>query len=69
MAFSTKTQRGGEPFVFVQRWLGRYSPLRGYTELTASVKAKIPSRSTLCNFQTGSELKKIARFIGTIADS
>ena len=49
-----KNPPGGGPFVFVQRWLGRYSPLRGCFALAALAKAKIPSRSTLCNFQTGS---------------
>jgi hypothetical protein len=46
---------GGGSFVFVRRWLGWHSPLRGCTFLAALAKAKIPRRSTLRNFQTGSK--------------
>jgi len=46
---------GGGSFVLVRRWLGRPSPLRGCTFLAALAKAKIPRRSTPCNFQTGSK--------------
>jgi acetyl esterase/lipase len=37
-----------------RRWLGRNSPLRGCSSLAALAKPKIPSRSSLCNFQKGS---------------
>ena len=46
---------GGGSFVFARRWLGRHSPLWGCTFLAALAKAKIPRRSTPCNFQTGSK--------------
>jgi len=45
---------GGGSFGFGLRWLGRYSPLRGCFVRSASPKTKIPSRSTLPGFQTGS---------------
>ncbi len=52
--FARKSSGGGS-FVFVRRWLGRHSRLRGCTFLAVLAKAKIPRRSIPCNFQTGSE--------------
>jgi hypothetical protein len=52
--FLRENPSGGGSFVFGRRWLGRYSPLRGCASLAALAKAKIPRRSTPCNFQTGS---------------
>jgi hypothetical protein len=46
---------GGRSFVFVRRWLGRHSPLRGCTFLAALAKTKISRRSAPWNFQTGSK--------------
>jgi hypothetical protein len=46
---------GGGSFARGQRWLGRYSPLRGCSDLAALATAKILRRSTPRSFQTGSE--------------
>jgi acetyl esterase/lipase len=45
---------GGGSFARDQRWLGRYSPLRGCSGLAALATAKILRRSTPRSFQTGS---------------
>jgi len=45
---------GGGSFARGQRWLGPYSPHRGCSAQAALAPAKIPHRSTPCNFQTGS---------------
>ena len=42
---------GGGSFARGQRWLGRYSPLRGCSDLAALTTAKIPRRSTVPNFK------------------
>ena len=54
MACCAKTPPGGGSFDFVRRCLGWHSPLRGCATLAALAKIKIPRRSTLCNFLTGS---------------
>jgi hypothetical protein len=46
---------GAGSFARGQRWLGRYSPLRGCSDLAALATAKIPRRSIPGSFQTGSE--------------
>jgi hypothetical protein len=46
---------GGGSFARGRRWLGRYSLLRGCSDLAALATAKIPRRSTPRNFQTGSK--------------
>ena len=45
---------GGGSFARGLRWLGRYSPLRGCSDLAVLATAKIPRRSAVRNFQTGS---------------
>jgi hypothetical protein len=45
---------GGGSFARGRRWLGRYSPLRGCSDLAALATAKILRRSTPRSFQTGS---------------
>jgi hypothetical protein len=45
---------GGGSFARGRRWLGRYSPLRGCSDLAALATAKIPRPSTLPSFQAGS---------------
>ena len=52
-AMAGKSGRGS--FVCGPRWLGRHSPLRGYSSLAALPTPKIPRRNTPRNFQTGSE--------------
>jgi hypothetical protein len=49
---------GGGSFGCGLRWLAPYSPLRGCAGLAASPTAKIPRRSTLPNFQTGSKMSE-----------
>jgi len=51
---SSENPPGGGAFAFGLRWFVPYSPLWGCAEQSASPKAKIPSRSTPRNFQTGS---------------
>ena len=51
-----ETPPGGGSFARGRRWLGRYSPLRGCSDLAALATAKIPRRSTLPGFQAGSGL-------------
>jgi hypothetical protein len=46
---------GGGSFACGLRWLVPYSPLRGCAELAALATAKISSRRTPFNFQTGSK--------------
>jgi hypothetical protein len=46
---------GGGSFARDQRWLGRYSALRGCSDLAALATAKILRRSIPRSFQTGSE--------------
>jgi len=45
---------GGGSFARGRRWLGRYSPLRGCSDLAVLATAKIPRRITHRSFQTGS---------------
>jgi len=45
---------GGGSFVRGQRWLGRYSPLRGCSDLAVLATDKIPHRIIPRSFQTGS---------------
>jgi len=47
---------GGRSFGRGRRWLSRYSPLRGCSDLAALATAKISRRSTLLSFQAGSRL-------------
>jgi hypothetical protein len=54
-AVFSKNPPGGGSFVHGLRWLGRYSPLRGCSDLAALAIAKIPRRSTLPSFQTDSK--------------
>ncbi len=46
---------GGGSFACGPRWLGRHSPLWGYSSLASLPTAKIPRRSNPRNFQTGSQ--------------
>src|SRR5436190_12182178 len=50
---------GGGSFVRGRRWLSPYSPLRGCADFAALATAKIPRRSTLPNFQKGSNFARM----------
>jgi hypothetical protein len=47
---------GGGSFARGRCWLGRYSPLRGCSDLAALATVKIPRRSIPRSFQKGSRL-------------
>jgi hypothetical protein len=52
---------GGGSFARGRRWLGRYRPLRGCSDLAALATAKIPRHSIPGSFQTDSKMQVCSR--------